>query len=88
MGTEEASHTVVVVSDPDFRVHLNANELINDVSYPEWRGDHHKCTFTASYQSLDEEMRKAVKQHVKDHYAIRKRKLIFTLSKEKRRQIC
>src|SRR5271156_4271987 len=69
MATDEASHTVVVVSDSDFRAHLDANELINDASYPEWRRDHHECTFKASAnQSLDKEMRKAVTQHAKDRY--------------------
>jgi len=60
----EDTFTVVVVSDDDFKAHLNGNELINDTSYPKWRRTHHECTFKAlSNEYLDQQMRKVLLKH-------------------------
>jgi hypothetical protein len=58
MGGHLQSYTVVVLSDEDFRAHLDGNELIDENDYLEWRQDHHECAFTATPNSnLDKQMR-------------------------------
>jgi hypothetical protein len=52
------THTVVVVSHEDLRAHQNANGLINLESYPEWRQNHHECTFKCGSECRDTEIRK------------------------------
>jgi hypothetical protein len=51
------SYTVIVVSDEDFKAHIDGNELIDETTYLEWQQDHHECTFTVTAEDVDRQMR-------------------------------
>jgi hypothetical protein len=58
MGGPVQSYTAIVVSDEDFKAHIDGNELINEKTYLEWRQDHHECTFTpTAHWDFDNQMR-------------------------------
>jgi hypothetical protein len=63
--SEEDLHIVVVLSDEDFKAHVDGNELIDNTAYPmAWQRDHHECTFKAlSNRSPDEQMREVLPTH-------------------------
>jgi hypothetical protein len=67
MTTTYQSYTVVVVSDQDFKAHIDGNELIDETNYLTWRQDHRECTFEASDVDRDTLMRTAVAKHVNVH---------------------